>query len=212
MIERRLIPYDIQFVTPAHLKRDIRDPEMQELFEKMMNGLPVYVRDPNEKFDDEPDDEENQGEENENSEENLEPVTSERAQAESDNFLIYEDDEEVKSEESKHYLPYENPNLTPERAALLKKQWFFQEAVKLIQTCERVRQARILANNKAYIRKCRILGYRPKPLPPRDQLEQYVITIQRYWRGYSTRKFLAEEEIERKIKIGNKSCKNYYEC
>lgn len=105
----------------------------------------------------------------------------------------------------KKFVPQE-PELTPEEIEAKKKQEVITSAVKIIQTHERARQARIyyMDIHKIFLMRQQLKqpGQKPAPDPDPEVEKQAATIIEKYWRGHCTKEYVKRRERERRLLIG----------
>lgn len=170
LIEHKLLPHDLLFI-PGHAKYDARDSDMQELFYQIMAGETIYIPPPD-------------------SEEESLDESDEDDSTKDDRMSEDMSESEGSSAEQIETIGRHRKKIESEYAA----------TAKFIQTCERVRRARILAREGLRMREIRARGIKDAPFLLKNL--PYVIKIQAFWRGYYTRRILQTEETARQILMG----------
>lgn len=113
-----------------------------------------------------------------------------------------EKDEKNKPIKQRQLKPPTIKELTPEEIEILKQKQIITNAINLIQTHDRARQARLYYGDLDYLRKMRGVKTKKSDSAEKDIEEISAVKIQTIWRGYTARQEYKRREKHRRLLIG----------
>lgn len=99
----------------------------------------------------------------------------------------------------------DGPDLTSEEMEKIHKENLVNRSIQLIQNHERARQARLYFNELRQLAKTRkeLAGVqKPEEQPDSTVQNDAAIIMQKIWKGFADRQYLAKREKERRFLIG----------
>lgn len=113
-----------------------------------------------------------------------------------------EKEEKTKPKRQRQLKPPTTKELTPEEIEILSKKLIITNAVNLIQTHERARQARLYYGDLDNLRRLRAFANKKAEGQEKNIDNESALKIQTVWRGYTARQDYKRREKERRLLIG----------